>query len=132
MGLQEDFSADSLQHKAGTRASVLRNGMLAPLFNVHAQPILPNGLRLQYDTDHRSDTVALKLQVRAGARHDLPGKEGLAHMLEHMIASQNKDVIRNITQEIYRRGGTDYATTGDLDTVSEFYLPRSAENEKYR
>lgn len=132
MSLRDEFSPTSLLQKGETRLSALTKGKLASLFNVHAEPVFQNGLRLKYESNPRSDSIAMEIHVNAGARHDPPGKEGLAHMLEHMILSQNKSVLRDIQQEIIKRGGaTNDALTSDCYTIYNFRLPRTAENEEF-
>lgn len=132
MSLRDEFSPTSLLQKGETRLSALTKGKLAPLFNVHAETVFQNGLRLKYEGNPRSDSIAMEIHVNTGARHDPPGKEGLAHMLEHMILSQNKSVLRDIQQEIIKRGGaTNDALTSDCYTIYNFRLPRTAENEEF-
>jgi zinc protease len=45
---------------------------------------LPSGLRVVVEEDRRSPVVAVVAVVGAGSSHDPAGKEGLAHMAEHL------------------------------------------------
>lgn len=47
--------------------------------------VLPNGLRVFLERDPQSPVVSLGWMVPAGAASDPPGKEGLAHLTEHLI-----------------------------------------------
>lgn len=46
---------------------------------------LANGLRLQLVEDHSSQVVAVSLWFDVGARDELKGKTGFAHLFEHMM-----------------------------------------------
>ena len=49
--------------------------------------VLPNGLTVVVQEDHRSGLAALSLHVRAGSWADPPGKEGLASVAGRMIGA---------------------------------------------
>src|SRR4051812_14334963 len=44
----------------------------------------PSGLRVIIEEDHRSPVAALVALVGTGSADDPPGKEGLAHFVEHL------------------------------------------------
>ncbi len=56
----------------------------APAAKGITQYTLANGLQVVQVEDHWHPLVALEVCYRVGARNDPPGKQGLAHLLEHL------------------------------------------------
>ena len=61
---------------------------------------LPNGIRLDYKTAPDNNTIKATLTLNIGSRLDPPGKEGLAHMVEHMLfkGTARRDARQDCTQ----------------------------------
>ena len=57
----------------------------------------PSGLRVIVEEDHRSPVVGVLTLVGAGSTSDPPGKEGLAHYVEHLSFRARRDgaVVRH-------------------------------------
>jgi predicted Zn-dependent peptidase len=73
---------------------------------------LPNGLRLQLLEDHSTQVVAVSLWFDVGARDELKGKTGFAHLFEHMMFQGSANVKKaEHAQLIERAGGRDNANT---------------------
>lgn len=73
---------------------------------------LPNGLRLQLVEDHSSQVVSVSLWFDVGARDELKGKTGFAHLFEHMMFQGSANVKKaEHGQLIERAGGRDNANT---------------------
>src|SRR4051812_44517894 len=53
---------------------------------------LDNGLRLLVVEDHSSPTFAYHTWYRVGSRDEVPGKTGLAHLFEHMMFKETKNL----------------------------------------
>jgi zinc protease len=53
---------------------------------------LDNGLKLLVVEDGRSPTFAYQTWFRVGSRDELPGKTGLAHLFEHMMFKETKNL----------------------------------------
>lgn len=49
------------------------------------QHLLPNGFELLVLPNRAAPVVAMDLWIRAGSASELPGQEGLAHVVEHML-----------------------------------------------
>jgi zinc protease len=49
------------------------------------QLVLPNGVRVFLERDPQSPVVSIGWMVPAGTANDPPGKEGLAHLTEHLV-----------------------------------------------
>ena len=45
---------------------------------------LPNGVRVVTEHMPVSKTASLGIWIEAGSRHEAPGQEGMAHLMEHM------------------------------------------------
>src|SRR5687768_5350625 len=54
------------------------------------EEVLANGLRVVL-YERPGMPVTIHATFKAGSRHDTPGKEGLAHIVEHMCVSATKD-----------------------------------------
>jgi len=66
--------------------------ILAGAAHVHATQVtvLPNGLTVLVHENRRFPLVAVRLFIRAGSAHELPGQAGISHMLEHMVFKGTK------------------------------------------
>ncbi|MCM2277656.1 MAG: insulinase family protein [Oligoflexia bacterium] len=53
---------------------------------------LDNGLRLLVVEDHSSPTLAYHTWFRVGSRDETPGRTGLAHLFEHMMFKETKNL----------------------------------------
>lgn len=53
---------------------------------------LPNGLEVIVYEDRTAPVVAVHVWYRVGSRNEVPGKRGLAHLLEHMMFKGSKNV----------------------------------------
>ncbi|MFT3775743.1 MAG: insulinase family protein [Minicystis sp.] len=73
----------------------------------------PSGLRVIVEEDHRAPVVGVFMLVGAGSTSDPPGKEGLAHYVEHLAFRARPDQKTSIWSLLGRTGaGTWNATTG--------------------
>src|SRR5688572_25821728 len=68
----------------GPMRSARAPGVAALSFNVEQQR-LANGLRLVRHADTSQGLVSLVLVVGSGSGRDPAGKEGLAHLVEHLV-----------------------------------------------
>jgi predicted Zn-dependent peptidase len=46
--------------------------------------VLPNGLEVIVQEDHRTPNVAVNLRYHSGSKNDPPGRAGMAHLVEHL------------------------------------------------
>ncbi len=73
---------------------------------------LPNGLRVQLVEDHSSQVVAVDLWYDVGARNEVAGRTGFAHLFEHMMFQGSKNLKKvEHSQLVERAGGSDNAST---------------------
>src|SRR5262249_30763285 len=76
----------------------------------------PSDLRIVFEEDHSQPIVSDVTIIDAGSSVDTPGKEGLAHVDEHLAGRGRPDGKTSVT-EIYRRAGLgdwNATTTHDL------------------
>ncbi len=68
--------------------------------------VLPSGLTVATDAMPEFETAAIGVWVDAGARHEQPEVNGIAHMLEHMaFKGTERRTARDIAEEIEAVGG---------------------------
>ena len=88
---------------------------------------LKNGLQVVVLPNHRAPVVFQIIAYRVGAADGLPGKNGVAHFLEHlMFKATDKLQSGQFTREIDRRGGTDNAFTNQ--DMTAFHQEIAKEN----
>ena len=86
---------------------------------------LPNGLTVIILEDHTFPVVSVQTLYMSGSRHEVTGKSGLAHFLEHLAfrASQNFPNAA-ATEEIYDAGGEWHGYTWIDQTTYFATMPR--------
>jgi predicted Zn-dependent peptidase len=86
---------------------------------------LPNGLTVLAAPLHHARTAAFCLNVRVGSRDDPPGREGLAHILEHMLfrGTERLPSARALNAAIEALGTSMYAATTRSYTTFEMTTP---------
>jgi len=73
---------------------------------------LPNGLSVILMENHKAPAVSFQVWYRAGARNDVWGKTGLAHLSEHLMFKGTKHVSReDFARRIEEIGGNYNAFT---------------------
>ncbi len=79
---------------------------------------LPNGFRIATRAMSGIETAAVALHTDAGARHEAPARNGLAHLFEHMVfkGAGDRDA-RGIAEAIEDVGGALNASTGREGTA---------------
>lgn len=79
---------------------------------------LPNGLRVATDSMADAASVSLGVFIARGTRHEKPGTDGVAHLLEHMMfKGTTSRSARQIAEEIENVGGYLDAWTGREQTA---------------
>jgi zinc protease len=73
----------------------------------------PSGLRVIVEEDHRAPVVGVFTLVGSGSTSDPPGKEGLAHYVEHLAFRARPDGEHSVWNLLERAGAGDWnASTG--------------------
>jgi zinc protease len=89
----------------------------ADIFEAH-EFTLANGLDVVVVPNHLSPVVVQAVVYKAGAADGEPGKNGIAHFLEHLMFKGTKTLAQGqFSKEIDKRGGSDNAYTSQDVTV---------------
>lgn len=87
----------------------------------------PSGLRVLAEADARSPVVAIVLVVGAGSSSDPPGKEGLAHYVEHLAFRSRPFGKASVAKMLDKAGAGEWnAFTGFDNTVYYEMGPKEA------
>src|SRR5688500_17028321 len=87
---------------------------------------LKSGMRLLVIEERGSTSVMVSLVVSAGSRHDPRGKEGLAHLVEHLTFRADVSESDRRVDVVKRAGGDFNAWTRDEETQFITIAPREA------
>ncbi len=88
---------------------------------------LPNGLEVIVYEDRTAPVVAVNVWYRVGSRNEVPGKRGLAHLMEHMMFKGSKNVgPEEHARLIDRVGGINNAFTREDATGYYDVVPTEA------
>ena len=90
--------------------------------------ILPNNMRVLLVSDPEADKAAAAMSVRVGSVSNPPGRDGLAHFLEHMLfmGTEKYPDVDEYSSFIKRNGGSDNAFTADNQTTYFFDIKAEA------
>jgi zinc protease len=90
---------------------------VAQIFEAH-EFTLANGLHVVVVPNHLSPVVVQAVAYKAGAADGLPGKNGIAHFLEHLMFKGTDTLAPGqFSREVDKRGGSDNAYTSQDVTV---------------
>ena len=88
---------------------------------------LPSGLRVVVEEDRRSPVVAVVAVVGVGGSHDPAGKEGLAHVVEHLAFRARHSGSPSVWTRLEQVGAGQFNAFTSLDhTAYETVVPREA------
>lgn len=115
--------------QAPARQGLAMRNVTFPLHDIR----YPSGLRIIAERDERMPLVAVVLVVGAGSSSDPPGKEGLAHYVEH-LAFRSKPFGKSSFRQLLERAGAGSwnAYTGLDATVYHAIVPTKALPEVLR
>jgi zinc protease len=83
---------------------------------------LPNGLQIILAEDHRLPLVAFDMWFHVGARNEVVGRTGFAHLFEHLMFAGTRHLARGVADKLIEGvGGTDYNGTTDFDRTRYFF-----------
>ncbi len=89
----------------------------ADIFEAH-EFTLANGMDVVVVPNHLSPVIVQAVVYKAGAADGLPGKNGIAHFLEHLMFKGTKTLAQGqFSKEVDKRGGSDNAYTTQDVTV---------------
>src|SRR5215210_7344977 len=89
--------------------------------------VLPNGLTLIVNEDHKAPIVAFNIWYHVGSKNERPGRTGFAHLFEHLMFNGSENFNDDYFQALERIGATDLNGTTNEDRTNYFQnLPVSA------
>lgn len=82
---------------------------------------LANGLEVILVENHRTPFVAIHLRYHAGSKDDPAGREGLAHLYEHMTFGGSRHIARDdVLPSLERLGARSYNGTTSRDQTDYY------------
>lgn len=78
---------------------------------------LPSGLQVVIEEDHRSPVVAVITLVGAGSAEEPPGKEGLAHLVEHLTFRARPDTRTSMWRQLEQLGAARFDAETSFDSI---------------
>src|SRR5262249_36511366 len=85
----------------------------------------PSGLRAIVDEDHRAPVVAVAVVVGGGTSADPQGKEGLAHLVEHLSFRSRPDGRIEMANLLAATGVSESNAETSFDSITYFDLAPS-------
>jgi predicted Zn-dependent peptidase len=83
--------------------------------------VLPNGLEVILHEDHRTPVVAVNVWYHVGSKDEGPGKNGFAHLFEHVMFQGSRDVGEDqFFRYLERAGASDRNGTTNTDRTNYF------------
>lgn len=98
------FAAPPATSKA-TPAASASPAITAPAFALERYR-LDNGLEVMIHEDHRTPIVAVNLWYHVGSKDESPGKNGFAHLFEHMMFQGSRHVGEDMFFKYLEKAGT--------------------------
>jgi zinc protease len=83
--------------------------------------VLPNGLVALLNEDHTSPIVAVDVWYHIGAKDELPGHTGLAHLCEHLMGEGSPNLPSLQRAFIQSVGGTSTFWANTTEDITHFY-----------
>jgi predicted Zn-dependent peptidase len=91
---------------------------------------LDNGLEVILHEDHRTPVVTVNIWYHVGSKDELPGKNGFAHLFEHVMFQGSKHVGEDMFfKYLERAGASDRNGTTNLDRTNYYETVPSNELE---
>jgi predicted Zn-dependent peptidase len=104
--------------------------MFHDVYDGFEQLTLPNGLTIYCKEQPDVNWFYAAMVIHAGAREDSPGREGLAHLVEHLVGENVSGLtFPQLEKRFEALGGYGwFGTTGYLSTKYKFHLPNKEKN----
>lgn len=83
--------------------------------------VLDNGLTVLFHEDHRVSTVSVNVYYHVGSKDESPGKNGFAHLFEHVMFQGSKHVAEDtFFRHLEEVGGSGINGTTNTDRTNYF------------
>jgi zinc protease len=93
---------------------------VAPVDIPFDQFVLPNGLRVLVHTDRKAPIVAVNIWYHVGAKNELRGRSGFAHLFEHLMFQGSENHKGEFFDPFELVGATDQNGTTNSDRTNYF------------
>jgi predicted Zn-dependent peptidase len=118
-GLPAQSSAGGSQGRGAPRSSAPRPVPQAARPTI-VKSVLPNGLRLQLLEDHSAQVVSVSLWFDVGARDEVAGRTGFAHLFEHMMFQGSSNLKKAEHMQLVERAGGQVNANTQYD-ITRYY-----------
>jgi predicted Zn-dependent peptidase len=96
----------------------------------HTEFHLANGLTVIVHEDHKAPVVAVSAWYNVGSKDEPPGKDGYAHLFEHLMFTGSDNLPGDYFKYLQQLGATDYNGTTWFDRTNYFETVPKAALEK--
>jgi len=86
----------------------------------HTEFHLANGLTVIVHEDHKAPVVAVSAWYNVGSKDEPPGKDGYAHLFEHLMFTGSDNLPGDYFKYLQQLGATDYNGTTWFDRTNYF------------
>ena len=87
----------------------------------YSRSVLANGLVVLLNEDHSSPLVAVDVWYHIGAKDELPGRTGLAHLCEHLMGEGSPNLSTQQRVFIQSIGGTSSRWANTTEDITHYY-----------
>lgn len=109
---------------AAPEKAVKKLSIKNPLIEITKDFTLKNGMRVIVSEDHSSPVASTVIIYNVGARDEVKGKSGFAHLFEHMMFEGSKNIPKGeFFKHVQSAGGTVNASTHEGYTDYYIKLP---------
>lgn len=110
----------SAERPAGTSVTASSAPVQVPSLSIERYT-LPNGLEVILHEDHRTPTVSVNIWYHVGSKDEPPGRNGFAHLFEHLMFQGSRHVAEDtFFLHLERVGGTGINGTTSEDRTNYF------------
>ena len=103
-----------------------KTGGLCPV----SKTLLPNGMQVLIAPNHHIPQVAIQMWYNVGAKHEVSGERGMAHLIEHMCFKGTEKLSESDMNVIVQKlAGYNNAFTSHDYTSYIFQVPSNAWEE---
>lgn len=105
-------------HASEPAVAAAERGVVADI--PYEQFTLPNGLRVVVHTDRKAPIVAVNVWYHVGAKNELPGRTGFAHLFEHLMFQSSENHEGEFFTPFELVGATNQNGTTNSDRTNYF------------
>ena len=95
----------------------------------HSKLVLPNGLVALFNEDHATPTIGAVVWYRFGAKDEVEGRQGFAHLCEHMMFEGSPNVRPGQFESIMRSAGATSSRMAETNEDRTYYFQTVPSNQ---